>query len=396
MQVEQPRIARGNWKPIDDLTGFEINERFQRLSQKLDVFNRAAWDDSVRSEKVIQFFRSYFTDLAEFKPAEGFQHRDFALRNASWYVADFTADLFETSQDRKEGFLDFFTLLRPGATVKLTGTTPEQNSLDVKRAAKFLGADLVGICDFDERWVYTHNYSRATLREKPMDLPEGLPHVVVIANSMDIDTINTVPSALSGAAVGQGYSRDIIALLSLTAYIRNLGYQAYGSLNDTALSVPLGVQAGLGECGRHGMLITPEFGPRIRIAKIFTDLPLVADQPMSFGVRRFCDACRRCSKGCPPKAIPNGPQEQDGPTISTLKGVKKWTVDPEKCFKFWAAQGTDCSICIRVCPYNKDFSKPLNRLGRRLAGTRLRGLLVWLDERLGYGKRMKPGLWWRR
>src|SRR5471030_1904066 len=122
-----------NHRAIDDLTGFEVNERFNRLSQRLDMFNRSAWDDTVRSEKVIQFFRSYFTDLAEFKQAEGFRHRDFALRNASWYIADFTADLFEKSHDRKEGFLDFFTLLRPGAKVQLADTTPEQNSHDVKR-----------------------------------------------------------------------------------------------------------------------------------------------------------------------------------------------------------------------------------------------------------------------
>ena len=158
-------------------------------------------------------FGSYFTDLAEFRSVEGFGHRDYALRNASWYVADFTADLFETSQDRKEGFLDSFTILRPGAKRKLEGTTPEENSKDLKRAGRFLGADLVGICAWDERWVYTHNYSRAKLQEKPIDLPTDLPWVVVIANSMDIDTIKTVPSALSGAATGQGYSRDIIAVL---------------------------------------------------------------------------------------------------------------------------------------------------------------------------------------
>jgi reductive dehalogenase len=220
--------------------------------------------------------------------------------------------------------------------------------------------------------------------------------VVVIANSMDLNTIKTVPSALSGAAVGQGYSRDIISVLSLAAYIQNLGYRAYASLNDTALSIPLAIQAGLGECGRHGMLITPEYGPRIRLAKIFTDLPLVADRPLSFGVRAFCESCRRCSRACPPKAIPSGPPSDAKPSISCLNGVKKWTVDPEKCFKFWAAQGTDCSICIRVCPYNKDFSRPLHRLGRRLAATPLRGLLVWLDERLGYGRREKPGLWWKK
>jgi epoxyqueuosine reductase len=396
--VSECKTSCGNCsgcRPSDSKAGFEVNERFSRISQKLDMFNRAAWDDSVRSPRVEQFFGSYFTDLAEFRAVEGFGHRDYALRNASWYIADFTADLFETTDDRKEGFLDSFTILRPGAKRKLEGTSAEENSVDLKRASRFLGADLVGICAWDERWVYTHNYSRAKLKEKPIDLPDDLPWVVVIANSMDIETIKTVPSALSGAATGQGYSRDIIAVLSIAAYIRNLGYQAVASLNDTALSIPLAIQAGLGEYGRHGMLITPEFGPRVRIAKIFTDFPLQADEPISFGVKNFCEICRRCSQSCPPKAIPDGPPSDQKLTISNLDGIKKWTVDPEKCFKFWTNQGTDCSICIRVCPYNKDYSKAIHRWGRRLAGTRLRRLMLWLDHRLGYGKRSKPSKWWK-
>jgi reductive dehalogenase len=382
-------------KPIDAETGFQVDERFSRFRQRLDMFNRSTWDDRVRSDKARRFFESYFTDLAEFRPVDGFTHRDYALRNASWYVADFTADMFEESGDRKEGFLDTYTMLRPGAKVRLEGTTPEQNSADVKRAGRFLGADLVGICAFDERWVYSHNYSRREAQEKPIDLPEDLPYVVVIANEMDRETIETVPSALSGAATGQGYSKDIIALLSLTAYIRNLGYRAVASLNDTALSIPLAVQAGLGEYGRHGLLITPEFGPRVRIAKIFTDFPLAPDRPIHFGVREFCEVCRRCSSSCPPKAIPDGPPSDEPPTDSSLTGVRKWTVNAERCFKFWTNQGTDCSICIRVCPYNKDFRKPVYRLAQRLAATRLRRVMLWLDVRLGYGRRKNPGGWWR-
>ncbi len=385
-----------NSRPIDKLTGFEVNERFERLSQKLDVFNRASWDEGIRSAKVREFFESYFTDLAKFRPVEGFTHRDFALRNASWYVADFTADMFEATDDRKEGFLDTYTMLRPGASVPPPEQTPERNASDVKRAAKFLGADLVGICELDERWVYTHNFSRMKLEEKPLALPEGLGWVVVIANEMDRGAIETVPSALSGSATGQGYSRDIIALLSLTAFIQNLGYRAVASLNDTALSIPLAIQAGLGEYGRHGLLITREFGPRVRIAKIFTDMPLVADKPASFGVRQFCEVCGKCARSCPPKAIPFGDPEEGPLTISNLKGVRKWTVEPEKCFKFWTNQGTDCSICIRVCPYNKDYSKLVYRIGRWLSGTGLRKLMAWLDDLLGYGKRRSPKSWWGR
>ncbi len=383
-------------RPVDAETGFEVTADFKRFNQKYDMFNRAVWDDEVRSERANKFFESYFTDLAQFRKVEGFQHRDYALRNAAWYIADFTADLLELSGDRKEGFLDSYTMFREGATRK-SQASAEEHTADLKRAGRFLGADAIGICDFDERWVYTHNYSRQKLTAKAMNLPEELTHVVVIVNEMDHATIETVPSALSGAATGQGYSRDIIAVLSITQYIRNLGYRAVASLNDTALSIPLALQAGLGQYGRHGLLITPEFGPRVRIAKIFTDLPLVADQPIDFGVTETCNICQRCSTACPVKAIsfeePNF-DTHDG--VSHLKGVKKWTINAKKCFKFWANQGTDCSICIRVCPYNRDFSKLINRILRWMLSNRWRRLALWLDAKLKQGERKTAGWWWRR
>jgi reductive dehalogenase len=287
-------------------------------------------------------------------------------------------------------------MFREGATVRKIDGTPQENAADVKRAGRFLGADLVGICQYDERWVYTHNYSRVHQKAKPMDLPTDLPNVVVIANEMHHDTIKTVPSALSGAATGQGYSKDIIAVLSLTQYIRNLGYRAVASLNDTALSIPLAIQAGLGQYGRHGLLITKEFGPRVRIAKIFTDLPLAHDTPLDFGVTEFCNICRRCSDACPVKAIPDGAPSAERYSISNIPGVKKWTINADKCFKFWTNQGTDCSICIRVCPYNKEMSRWHNRLWRWLAGTSLRNVALWLDKKLKYGERKTATWWWTR
>lgn len=373
-----------------------LNDDFERFDPRWDVFNRSFWDDTVRNEKVVKFYDSYFTDKAEFRSVDGFTHRDYALRNASWYIADIFSDMFQESKDRMEGFLDTYTMLRPAAKEKMTGVDPKEMSNDIKRAGKYLGAEMIGIAEYDKRWVYTKTYSRKKDESKPADLPDDLPYVVVIANQMEIDTIRTAPSALSGAATGQGYSIDIIAVLSLTQYIRNLGYTAVASLNDTALSVPIAIQAGLGEYGRHSLLITPKFGPRVRIAKIFTDLPLCPDGPKDYGIKRFCAICDRCAKACPPQAIPYGPPKFAAPTISNLKGVKKWTVHPEKCFGFWASQGTDCSICIRVCPYNRDDTKRLNRAWFWLAGTPLRKLALKLHDFSGNADRKKPSWWWAR
>lgn len=378
----------------DQAAGFEILPNFQRFSQRNDVFSRSFWDARIRSKKTDLFYETYRKPLKTWRKADGFTQKDYAIRNAAWHVTDIFAEMKE-AQGRREGFLDEFSLHRDGPKAKVAIESPQAMAVEIKHIAKVFGADLVGITAFDERWLYTHKYSAQTQTEKPNELSPGLNYVIVVAQKMDYDLIQTVPSALSGAATGLGYSHDALVLLSVAQYIRNLGYQAVASMNDTALAVPLAIKAGLGEYGRHGLLITKEFGPRIRLGKIFTDLPLAHDKPIRFGVREFCNVCRRCTNACPARAIPDaGPTDQPH-NQSNLIGVRKWTADGEKCFNFWASQNSDCSICIRVCPYNKDFSKWMHRLGRRLAGTALRNLMLKLDVWLGYGARKTPKLWWQ-
>lgn len=378
----------------DAAAGFEILDSFERFSQKDDIFCRSFWDANIRTEESDLFYQTYRKPLKQWRKVDGYTQKDYALRNAAWHVTDIFAELKE-NEDRREGFLDEFSLQRDGPENKQPVGSPEEMSREIKLIAKLFGSDLVGITHLDERWLYTHKYSRQNEKEKPNELPEGLGNVIVVAQKMDYGLIKTVPSALSSAATGLGYSLDTLAVLSLAQYIINLGYRAVASLNDTAMAVPYAIQAGLGEYGRHGLLITKEFGPRVRLGKVFTDLPLAHDRPIRFGVREFCETCRRCTNACPPKAIPNSAPSDEVYNRSNIKGIRKWSVDAEKCFGFWVNQNSDCSICIRVCPYNKDYSKWYNRIGQKLAGTWLRKLMLKLDVWLGFGARMLTKDWWR-
>lgn len=378
----------------DDLeAGFEILENFERFNQKDDVFRRSWWDPAVRSAKSALFYATYRQPLKTWRKADGFTQRDYALRNAAWHVSDIFTEMNE-ADDRREGFTDALTLQREPASEKMHLGSPEEAAAEIKRVAKAFGAGLVGITHYDERWQYVKRFSDISLTEKPAEIPPGLDYVIVVAQPMDYGWIRTVPSALSGAATGLGYSQDALVVLSLAQYIRNLGYQAIASMNDTGLNIPYAIKAGLGEYGRHGLLITKEFGPRVRLGKIYTDLPLALDQPIQFGVKEFCGVCQRCSTACPVKAIPAGPPMSTVHNLSNIKGVRKWTIDGVKCFSYWTAQNSDCSICIRVCPYNKDYSKWWYRIGVVLAGTRLRRLMLRLDVAMGYGERLEPRLWW--
>lgn len=389
------RIALDMYEESDQEAGFEVLEGFQRFNQKDDVFRRSWWDERIRNEKTERFYNTYREPLENWRNADGFSQKDYALRNAAWHVSDVFTEL-KVDEDRREGFSDAFSIYQEIATEKQEFESLAHAKQEIKRVSKAFGADMVGIADYDERWTYDSKFSDMSATERSSEVPEGTTHVIVIAQAMDYDLIRTVPSALSGAATGLGYSQDAMVVLSIAQYIRNLGYEAIASMNDTALAIPLAIQAGLGEYGRNGLLITKDFGPRVRLGKIFTNLPMATDKPCSFGVKEFCNDCRRCADSCPVKAIPQGEAIVDGYNQSNIKHVRKWTVDGEKCFSYWAAQNSDCSICIRVCPYNKDYSKWWNKLGIRLAGTSLRKFMLWLDIKLGFGRRMRPSTWWKK
>jgi epoxyqueuosine reductase len=368
--------------------------RFERFSAVNDVFNRSWWDPTVRSPKTERFFESYRKPLDEWRNARGFRRKDYALRNAAWHGADIFAELKE-GEDRREGFLDPLSVLRPASDERADVGAPSEAAAELKQVALVLGADLVGIAEADERWLYSERYSRAADGAKPNDMDPGLDRVIVIGQAMDASLISTAPSALAGAATGLGYSQDVIVLLGIAQYIRNLGYRAVPTMNDTALAIPYAIKAGLGEYGRHGLVITPQYGPNVRFGKIFTDMPVAIDHPIRFGVEEMCRMCRACSDACPASAIPSGPPSDRLHNVSNIAGVTKWTVDGEACFDYWAKITSDCSVCIRVCPYTRDYRAPLSRIWARLAAGRGRGLALRWDRRQRRGARVSPSDWWR-
>ncbi len=372
---------------------YKITPDFQRFNQKNDIFNRAMWDDLIDPKT---FFISY--DITNYKPkkSKGFDHWDYALRNASWHMTDVVGEMKFETEGRVEGFTDYYSIQTQGPPSKAPELPIEETTRRIKKVATALGAGMVGICHLDRRWVYTHHFNRKDQSSPKLDLPASLQYAIVLIMPMDYDLSKTIPSALGGSTTGLGYASSLNTANALAQFITNLGYEAIASLNDTALNIPMAIEAGLGEYGRNGLLITPKYGPNVRIAKVMTDLPLLPDQPIEFGVKEFCNTCRKCSDACPAKAIATDAPQSQPPNFSSLSHITKWTVNAEKCFKFWVGMNSDCSICIRVCPYNKDYSKWWNRLGVRLANSPLRRVMLWLDGFLKFGERHTAQWWWQR
>jgi epoxyqueuosine reductase len=59
-------------------------------------------------------------------------------------------------------------------------------------------------------------------------------------------------------------------------------------------------EAGLGSIGKNGLLITPEFGPRLRFLAILTSADLVAGRPVE---ENYCTECDLCVEACPTGAL---------------------------------------------------------------------------------------------
>jgi reductive dehalogenase len=234
----------------------------------------------------------------------------------------------------------------------------------IKKVARWLGADLVGICKLDRRWVYSHTLGGVQLKvgdprsagveSRDQEIPEEFQYVIVLGYEMDYELMKYMPTYLAGAASSMGYSRMAITNNYLTHFIRNLGFKVIDcSINDVALSIPLAMQAGIGDIARNGLLVTQKYGPRVRLNSVITDLPLELDSPVDFGVTEFCRSCEICADRCPSQSIIHGERTPKAHNISNVEGVLKWPVNAETCRMQWARANTSCAVCITVCPYNK-------------------------------------------
>jgi len=320
--------------------------KLRRFDEKNIIFKRVTWDSSW--EGYMRMYDEKVPDLVKGRK-KGYTRVDFALAYASWIVHDAFEEGFSWTKIR---------LYRtPQATVGIDWTKlkyevddPREMSSQVKRAAKFFGASLVGICKLNRDWLYSN-----------VEIPSKFENAIVMAVEMNPEGIASSPAVPAAAATGVGYSKMAFILACMGEFIRNLGYEAIQCGNDTALSIPLAIDAGLGELGRNGLLITPQYGPRVRLCKIFTDLPLEPDNPIEFGVKEFCKKCKLCAKQCEAKAI----SIDDEPSFevacrSNNPGALKWYVNAERCYLFWCENGVDCSTCIKVCPYNVASSKKVD------------------------------------
>jgi reductive dehalogenase len=209
-------------------------------------------------------------------------------------------------------------------------------------------------------------------------------HALAIAAEMDLDMVRHAPDSATTTETAFKYFEVARIAMMVARYINMLGYEARAHVdgNYRVLCVPIAADAGLGELGRLGLLMTPQFGPRIRLSVVTTNMPLTQDKPVTFGVQHFCRFCRKCAACCPSAAIDSGGKE-------IHNGVEKWQSDQERCYRFWRHQGTDCAVCMQVCPYSHPDSFLHNLVRRVIRRNALARRIALSADDLFYGRRPK-------
>jgi reductive dehalogenase len=203
---------------------------------------------------------------------------------------------------------------------------------------------------------------------------------------MDDKNVQSAPASSIVFESSQQYLSSATIALQVATFLKNLGHDSRAHIDgDYELICPLVARdAGLGEIGRMGLLMTPKLGPRVRIAVVTTNAPLkCSESKVDPTMIEFCKLCKKCAECCPSKSIPMDDMKE-------TRGAKRWRINSESCYQYWCTSGTDCGRCVSVCP----FSHPNNILHNTIRHLIRRSILVarfaFIADDLLYGRKPKP------
>jgi len=261
--------------------------------------------------------------------------------------------------------------------------SPEVWTAAIKELALSFGALAAGVTKLRPYHVYTHVGRGTGAYGEPVELDHGW--ALAFSVEMDHRRVSHAPGAPVVEESARQYVEGAKIAIILANWIRRLGYpaRAHTDGNYRVIAPLVERDAGLGEIGRMGLLMTPSLGPRVRLGVVTTNMPLVADEPGDDpSVIDFCVVCKKCATNCPVSAIPSGDRR---PADDGLR----WAIDSETCYRYWNLIGTDCASCMRVCPYSHPDSPAHNlvRVAIRKSAS-ARRVMLWLDD-LFYGKKPK-------
>ncbi len=271
-----------------------------------------------------------------------------------------------------------------------------ENARALKSLSYFLGAELTGICEIPRYAWYSHGDGGKAVERHHK-------YAVVMLIDQEYDTMEGASGDdfISGAQSMRAYMRGAVIAGTMAEHLRTLGFSSRAQTNadSEVLHLPLILLAGLGELSRIGELVlNPFVGPRFKSVVMTTDMPLLVDKPIDFGLQTFCSNCYKCARECPCNAISLGDKVM-------FNGYEIWKLDVERCarYRLTNQRGLACGRCMKTCPLNKvvTWDGPIATQVASWLGINARWLkpilvpiATRLDDWLGHGVRNPAKKWW--
>jgi epoxyqueuosine reductase len=254
--------------------------------------------------------------------------------------------------------------------------SPPPTPAQIKHQAQSLGFDLVGIAAVDSTHPVINPHLSAWLAQgyqadmawmanpKRQDIYQVMPEVQsLICLGLNYYTPHPHSQDPACAKISRyGWGRDYHKVLSKKLKQFSQWLQAQGDGILTRYYVDTGPisekawaeRAGLGWVGKHGNLISRQYGSWLFLGEILTNLALEPDRPHT----AHCGTCTRCISACPTQAI-----------------TQPFVVDANRCIAYHTIENraqelpasiaanlqgwvAGCDICQDVCPWNQRFAQP--------------------------------------
>ena len=260
-----------------------------------------------------------------------------------WAWASQPGDITEVRKVQEKRMEPMYEASIVSADIEPTGAPVPGEDLtdDIRNLARELGFGEVGFAKYDRRYTFTSKKRWARFE-----------NAICLAMEQDYIRTQDGPSLEADQARFDTYEVQQAMCLKLADYIRSRGYRAqiHDGSDYSGPYIPLFVEAGLGQLGANGQLLSPHFGSRARLMLVTTNAPVKRDKPVDYGIHKFCQECQVCINRCPGRAIPR--------EKVWWRGVQRNKLNYDRCRPVMVKYH-GCAVCMIVCPIQRYGMKPV-------------------------------------